>query len=180
MRRLLYTLACLVWASSAVAAIELSEERAVEASRVFVASCLRHPFDNSKVSQWASQNGFSASSSPLLRSAQQTFERKSADKKLWVAIAPKQQCHVRVAEASLSRALAELERLVQGAAQYNAQVTQHTNRKVPNAPEGARQVAYLLKFGGEGVGLLWQVMSFPDEKGTHEVTFSTGVVRVEP
>jgi hypothetical protein len=180
MQRLLYALACLVLGSSAVAADELSEERAVEASRLFDASCLRNPFDNSKVPQWASQNGFAVTSTPLLRSAQQTFERRGADRTVWVAIATKQQCHVRVAEASASRALAELERLVQGGAQHNVQVTQHTNRKLPNAPEGARQVAYLLKFRGQGVGLLWQVMSFPDEKGTHEVTFSTGVVRVEP
>lgn len=155
--------------------------RADEALRLFEQACLNNPFDMSEVPTWARANGFSEVGAPGQgKGALATFERRSSAGAITISLAQGHQCHVRVQSASSDRAVQLLRRLATQGQATEVGVSLQVDRLLSGAAQ-SRQVAYLLRFAARpGIGLLWGVIASPATAGSGaEVTFSTGVVKVD-
>ena len=155
--------------------------RADEALLLFEQACLSNPFDMSQVPTWARANGFSeVGPTGRVKGALATFERRSSPGAIMISLAQGHQCHVQVQGASGDRAVELLRRLATQGQATDVGVSLQVDRLLPGAAH-SRQVAYLLRFAAKPrIGLLWGVIASPaSAAGGAEVTFSTGVVKVD-
>lgn len=183
MRRLIFC-ASLLFANATLAVAQAGDPavaRTDDALRVFEQSCLRDPFDMSRVAPWAEANGFqSVPKAERPAGAMTAFRRATPTSTLTVWLGQQRQCHVEVEQASADRAIEGMQRLVQRWPPQTAGVSVHTDRRLPGGPAGSRQVAYMIKLSGTApLGLMWGVIAVPTGNGTAEVKFSTGAVRAD-